>query len=51
VNLAKVLSAVGDVHSEGQAKAVPEALEFFVFGKPLNGAVDNSKCHADPEDQ
>jgi hypothetical protein len=47
VNLSRVLSAAGSVHTESEAKSVPEALEFLVFGKPLNAAVKDSQCHAD----
>jgi hypothetical protein len=47
VNLSRILSAADSVHAESEAKSVPDALEFFVFGKPLNAAVKDSQCHAE----
>jgi hypothetical protein len=45
VNLAKLLDVTASAHSMDEATAVPDALEFFIFGKPLQEAVSNSKCN------
>jgi hypothetical protein len=37
------------VHTEATAISVPDALEFFVFGKPLNAAVKNAQCAAEAQ--
>jgi len=47
VNLSRVLSAAASAHTEATATSVPDSLEFFVFGKPLNAAVKNSQCAAE----
>jgi hypothetical protein len=39
VNLKKALDASAGIHSEANAVAVPEAVEFFVFGFPKKSAV------------
>ena len=39
VNLKKALDGSTDAHSEDEAVAVPEAVEFFVFGLAVNPAV------------
>ncbi|MBZ5618067.1 MAG: hypothetical protein LAQ69_04920 [Acidobacteriia bacterium] len=49
VNLSRLLSVADSVHVESEAKSVPDALEFFVFGKPLNAAVTDSQCDAEPD--
>lgn len=51
INLRRALDRATSAHSENAAVSVPDALEFFVFGKPLNAAVKDSQCDADPEDQ
>jgi hypothetical protein len=44
VNLRKLLPLAEKANSEDSAVSAPEALEFFVFGKPKENAVLNSKC-------
>jgi hypothetical protein len=51
VNLKRCLDGSGEAHSEATGVAVPEALEFFVFGRPLETAVLSSNCDVDENDE
>ncbi len=50
VNLRKALDASASAKSENDAVAAPDALEFFVFGRPLEQAVSSSKCKPEPDE-